>query len=333
MIFGGTGFLGTNLATSIASLNHNVIIVDNFFKKVGLVENLAVLRQNGLETIHCDVRNKDDVDRVFEMHSDVDVVLNVAAQVAFSVSVERPRLDFEINALGNFNLLECVRQKVPECIYIYASTNQVYGDLPGVRTKEFSRRFDFVDLEKGVPETYPLDFLSPYGCSKGAADQYTRDYARVYDLQTVVLRLGGIYGGHQYSTVEHGWVSFIAGEVALGRSFDRFGHGKQVRDILYVTDIVDAFLAAVERIDVAAGQIYNIGGGAENTMSVLELIDYVADLASKPDLSRQQPMRKADKLVMYLDTSKAYQELGWKPRVSKFEGIKQLLEWKLGKQL
>lgn len=327
VITGALGFVGVNLALSYLKEGHEVIGLDNRFKQLGSNENLALFEKNGGDYRYADIRNANDVDFFFKTEKDIDVVFNLAAQVAFKNSIENPRLDFEINALGTINLLESIRINDNNIIFINASTNQVYGNAKSAEVKEFDTRYDFVDLKHGLNEDFPLDFLSPYGCSKGAADQYTIDYSRCFDMKTVVTRFGGIYGIHQYSYQDHGWVSFMTNMVLNDQEFNRFGHGKQVRDILYVSDIVNALRLCVDHIDKVNGEAINIAGGSENSISVLELLTHLEKLTGNKERSIINPMRKADKLVAYLDIRKAKRLIDWEPKVSVEEGLTNLINW------
>lgn len=327
LITGALGFVGTNLALNFLNKGYIVHGVDNFFKQLGCSENLELLKTAGLNFEYLDIRNQNDVLDFFQRHPNFDCVFNLAAQVAFKNSISNPRLDFEINALGTLNLLESIRTTSPGSIFINASTNQVYGNVSGIALIEKEKRFDYVDLEYGIPESFPLDFLSPYGCSKGASDQYTLDYSRVFGIKTVVLRFGGIYGSYQYSYQDHGWVSFMTQMVREDKEFNRFGHGKQVRDILFVSDIVSALELCLIKIDKVNGQAINISGGKENSISILELLELLEQITGNKERSIVNPMRQADKLVAYLDVRKAKKLLGWEPKIPKELGIKKLIEW------
>lgn len=294
---------------------------------MGSNENLALFEKHGGDHRYVDIRNANDVDFFFKIEKNIDVVFNLAAQVAFKNSIENPRLDFEINALGTLNLLEGIRNSNNDIIFINASTNQVYGNAKSAKVKEYETRYDFVDLKYGLNEDFPLHFLSPYGCSKGASDQYTMDYSRCFDMKTVVTRFGGIYGIHQYSYQDHGWVSFMTNMVLHNRNFNRFGHGKQVRDVLYISDIVNALKLCVEKIEKVNGEAINIAGGPKNSISVLELLTLLEKLTGNKEKSIINPMRKADKLVAYLDIRKAKNLIGWEPKISVEEGLTNLIEW------
>lgn len=327
VITGALGFVGINLALAYLKEGHVVIGIDNKFKSLGSSENLKLFEQNNGIYNHVDIRNSNDVEFFFKNNKNIDVVFNLAAQVAFKNSIENPRLDFEINALGTLNILESIRLYSIETVFINASTNQVYGNANSAEVKEYDKRFDFVNLPFGIPEEFPLDFLSPYGCSKGTADQYTIDYSRCFDLKTVVTRFGGIYGDHQYSYQDHGWISFMTNMVSNNIEFNRFGHGKQVRDILFVSDIISALKLSYENISKVNGLALNISGGPENSISVLELLELLEDLTGNKERSIINPMRKADKLVAYLDIRKAKNLLGWEPRINKRAGIEKLIDW------
>lgn len=328
LITGALGFVGSNLCEHFGQDPSNTVVgIDNRYKLPGSQQNHHLILNSSSQYTYCDIRNINDVNTIFNEYQGFDLVLHMAAQVAFKCSVNNPRLDFEINALGTFNLLEATRLLCPGAIFIYASTNQVYGEMKMEKIREYDSRFDFVEMKSGVPETYPVDFLSPYGCSKGAGDMYVQDYARVYGMRTVVARFGGIYGDNQYSYEDHGWVSYISEMVRSDLEFNRFGHGKQVRDILYISDIVKAVSLMIENIESAKGEAFNISGGPDNTLSVLELLTLLEELTGNKEKSIVNPMRQADKVVMYLDISKANSKLGWTPEVHKIKGIKKLLEW------
>ena len=328
LVTGALGFVGSNLCEYFSRNENNLVVgVDNRFKLLGSNQNHELITNSGTKFDYCDIRNSNDIEHVFHEYEGFDAILHMASQVAFKCSVENPRMDFEINTLGTFNLLEATRKHCPDASFIYASTNQVYGELKNEPIKEYFTRFDFVKLKSGVPEEYRLDFLSPYGCSKGAGDMYVQDYARVYGMNTVVARFGGIYGVNQYSYEDHGWISFISEKVMRDQEFNRFGHGKQVRDILYISDIVQAINLMVDKIEEIKGDVFNISGGPDNTLSVLELLALLEELTGNKEKSIINPMRQADKVVMYLDISKADSFLGWKPQVNKVDGIKKLLEW------
>ena len=327
LITGCLGFVGVNLAKYFLQKGVEVHGIDNYSKVVGSNANHNLFENLGGHFHYCDIRNSGDVVEKIARIDDIDCLFHLASQVSFKRSVESPRNDFEINLLGTFNLLEFIRLFAPTTKMVYASTNQIYGALDDVPVVEYKTRYDFKDLSSGVPETYPYDFLSPYGCSKGGGETYCVDYARVFGLDIAVARLGGIYGEHQYSTEDHGWIAFITEMIRSDTAFNRFGHGKQVRDVLHVDDIVRALDLLAQKNWAGACGIFNISGGAANTLSVLELMALVAKLTNNEPKDTMLEMRKADKLVMYLDITKAKNELGWEPKVSYEAGIKRLIEW------
>lgn len=327
LVTGCLGFVGVNLATSLLAKGIDVHGIDNRSKIVGSSNNLELFERNGGAFHYCDFRNSNDVFAALSEIESIDCIYHLGSQVSFKRSVERPRNDFEINLLGTFNLLEFIRTKSPKTKLVYASTNQVYGALKDIAVTEHATRFDFTDLPGGVPETFAYDFLSPYGCSKGGGEAYCVDYARVYGLDISVARLGGIYGEHQYSTEDHGWIAFISEMIRTGTPYNRFGHGKQVRDVLHVSDIVNA-LEMLSKKDWSGNcGVFNISGGSTNTLSVLELINLVSEITCQKSKDTVLGMRQADKLVMYLDISKAKTELGWQPSITFEDGIKQLIAW------
>ncbi len=327
-ITGGAGFIGSNYVARLLGRGERVTVYDNL-SRAGAERNLAWLRsrfgQNAFTLIRGDVR---DADLLASSLGDADVVVHLAAQVAVTTSVEDPRTDFEINALGTFNVLEAVRQSPKRPMVIYASTNKVYGGMEDVKIVEEETRYRYADLPFGVPESQPLDFHSPYGCSKGSGDQYVRDYARIYGIPTVVFRQSCIYGLRQFGIEDQGWVAWFVIAAVTGRPITIYGDGKQVRDVLFVDDLLDAYDAAVARRGEVAGEVFNIGGGPQNTISIWREF---APLLEKA-LGRSVPVsygdwRPGDQRVYISDIRKAERLLGWKPRVGVEEGIARLVEW------
>jgi CDP-paratose 2-epimerase len=255
----------------------------------------------------------------------------MAGQVAVTTSIVDARQDFEINALGTFNVLEAVRHVAPGATLFYASTNKVYGGMEATATLEGPTRYHYSDNYHalyGISEEYPLDFHSPYGCSKGCGDQYVRDYARIYGLKTVVMRQSCIYGPRQLGVEDQGWVAHFCIAARYGRPITIYGDGKQVRDLLWVDDLIAAYEAAAERIDVAAGEIYNLGGGPGNTLSVwAEFGPLLTRLADQDIAVMFADWRAGDQPVYVSDIRKAERELGWRPRVGVPEGIERLWDW------
>ncbi|MDH4207449.1 MAG: SDR family NAD(P)-dependent oxidoreductase [Anaerolineae bacterium] len=327
LVTGGAGFIGSNLSHRLLSQGHEVVIYDNL-SRAGTKKNLAWLRQNhgqSFTLIQADVRDYPSLQRAVV---GCDVVYHLAGQVAVTWSVSDPREDFEINALGTLNALEAVRSCETPPILLFTSTNKVYGGMEEVEIVELETRHAYASLPQGVSEVQPLDFHSPYGCSKGAADQYVRDYARIYGLRTVVFRMSCIYGPRQFGVEDQGWVAHFLIASVLGRPITIYGDGKQVRDVLYVDDLVAAMESAVERIDATGGQVYNLGGGPENTISVwTEFHGLLRELLGHPVEVSYADWRPGDQLVYVSDTRKAQRELDWRPRVPVREGIERLFRW------
>jgi CDP-paratose 2-epimerase len=238
-----------------------------------------------------------------------------------------PREDFEINALGTFNVLEAIRQHSPRSFFINASTNKVYGRMEEVGVVERNGRYEYRDLPAGVSERQLLDFHSPYGCSKGVADQYTIDYARIYGLKTVTFRQSCIYGERQFGIEDQGWVAWFSIAAVLGKPITLYGDGKQIRDVLQVTDLVRAYEAAIDKAKSVSGQAFNIGGGPGNTMSLLELIAYLESELGQTLALRWSDWRPGDQPVFVCNLDKAERLLGWKPRITVTEGVRQLIAW------
>ncbi len=327
LVTGGCGFIGAHAAHRCLVLGDEVHVLDNF-SRPGTDRNEQRLRAAGPVVTHrADVTDATAVQTVFARHGPFDVVLHLAGQVAVTTSVTDPVADFNANALGTLNVLEATRRHAPGAAFLYSSTNKVYGGMEDVRIEARPRRYAYADLPHGVSETRPLDFHSPYGCSKGAADQYVRDYARIYGLKTVVLRQSCIYGTHQYGIEDQGWVSWFCIAASQGRPITVYGDGKQVRDVLYIDDLVAAYLRVVERIDEAAGHIFNVGGGPGQTLSILELLDRLKERVSEPLQVSFAAARPGDQLVCIMDVRKAQQLLDWAPRVGAAEGVERLLDW------
>ena len=327
-ITGGAGFIGCNLADDHLRRGDHVIVFDNLSRR-GTQANLDWLHaQHGerLTFVQGDIR--DFTALLAALPADAERVYHMAGQVAVTTSVANPREDFEINALGTFNVQEAVRTKAPRAITFYASTNKVFGGMEQIAVVEEATRYRYRDLPLGISESEPLDFHSPYGCSKGAGDQYVRDYARIYGLRTVVFRQSCIYGTRQFGVEDQGWVAHFCIAACLGRPISIYGNGKQVRDVLWIDDLVAAYHAAAAHIDVAVGRIYNIGGGPDNTMSIwLEFGALLEKLAGHPIPVKHGAWRPGDQPVYISDIRKAQLELGWRPQVSMPQGVERLWQW------
>jgi len=328
LITGGAGFIGSNCAAHFLNQGHAITIFDNFTRP-GSHMNVAWLRerfdQSQLRVIEGDLR---DYEALLDAASGTDVVLHLASQVAVTLSVLDPREDFESNAVGTFNVLEAVRHAAPQAAVLYASTNKVYGGMEDIQIEEEASRYTYADHVYGIPETYPLDFHSPYGCSKGTGDQYTRDYARIYGLRTLVFRQSCIYGRRQFGVEDQGWVAHFAIAAAKGRPITIYGDGKQIRDLLHISDLIRAYEQGIARIDTLAGEVFNIGGGPENTISIwAEFGPLLESLSGHKIQVERGGWRPGDQRVFIADIRKAQELLGWRPEVSPHEGISDLYAW------
>ena len=328
VITGGAGFIGSNTAAHFLKAGANVTVLDNFSRR-GTESNVAWLkRQPGagrLSIVKADIRSDHaELARAFDR---ADVVFHLAAQVAVTTSVTNPREDFEINALGTFNVVEAVRASAAKPIVVYSSTNKVYGKMGDAGVVERAGRYEYEDLPHGAGEHRLLDFTSPYGCSKGAGDQYVVDYARIYGLRTLTFRQSCIYGPRQFGVEDQGWIAWFAIRAMQNKPVTIFGDGRQVRDVLHVSDLIACYEAAIDKIDVTSGQAYNVGGGPANTMSLLELIDLLeAKLGRRLEYSFDD-WRPGDQRVFIADIRRAEADFGWKPTLNPTQGVGRLVDW------
>lgn len=331
LITGGCGFLGSNLAADALVRGDELMVFDNLSRN-GSRSNLEWLNSQGIFTFrHGDIRNRNDVERVVSEFQP-DAVFHLAGQVAMTTSIANPQMDFEINVVGSHNLLESIRLRCPNAAVIYSSTNKVYGDLEQFNYAETDTRYRCVQQPCGFDETVQLSFQSPYGCSKGAADQYMLDYARVFGLRTVVFRHSSMYGGRQFATYDQGWVGWFcqkAVEAVRGNTepFTISGTGKQVRDVLHGDDMKRLYLSAVQHIDQAAGQAFNIGGGVDNSLSLLELLVMLEQITGTKLNYTQLPVRESDQRVFIADITKARHLLEWSPQVTALAGVTAMVTW------
>jgi CDP-paratose 2-epimerase len=321
LITGGLGFIGIN-AAKYFSTDNEIHIVDNVSRK-GNMENYETISNNKNITLHVkDIRNFFDIEDVFKKIQP-DVVLHLAGQVAVTFSVTNPREDFEINALGTFNILESIRLHSPNTTLLFASTNKVYGNYQSDLIEE-EKRYSYV-FDGGVNEETSLDFHSPYGCSKGSADQYVRDYSRIYGLKTVVLRQSCIYGQNQFGIEDQGWVAWFTIASTFGKKFFIYGDGKQVRDVLHIDDLINLYETIINNIDKCKGQIFNVGGGEDNTLSLLELLN---TLGKQNTLNYQySDWRPGDQKIYVSDITKLKNTIGWTPKIGVEEGLEKLQSW------
>lgn len=336
LITGGCGFLGSNLANEVLTRGDALVIYDNL-TRLGSDKNLSWLQSVGsFDFVLGDIQNTLAVEELIKQHQP-DVIFHLAGQVAMTTSITNPRNDFEINALGTLNVLEGVRKYAPECLVVYSSTNKVYGDLEQYTYTEFAKRYDLPAFPSGLPESTPLSFSSPYGCSKGSADQYMLDYHRVFKLKTVVFRHSSMYGGRQFSTYDQGWVGWFCEQAIKHKEgkaepFTISGNGKQVRDVLHAEDMIRLYFAAVANKDKAQGEVFNIGGGMKFSLSLLELFDILEKELDTKLTYTMLPPRESDQKVFVADISKAANLLGWVPVVDPVTGLRKMITWTSSKE-
>ncbi len=332
LITGGCGFLGSNIASEILKQGDEIIIFDSLYR-FGSYQNKEWLETQGTFIfIHGDIRNTNDVERTIKTHKP-DVIYHLAGQVAMTTSISDPRMDFEVNVGGSFNLLNAVRLYSPDSAIIYSSTNKVYGDLEQFTYEETDTRYNCIEKPNGFDESVNLDFHSPYGTSKGSADQYMLDFARIYGLKTVVFRHSSMFGGRQFATYDQGWIGWFTQQainIKNGTQKEPFtisGNGKQVRDIAHAEDMVALYLKASTKINSIKGQAFNVGGGIDNSSSLLELFSFLEkELDVKMDY-KELPVRESDQKIFVADLTKAKELIGWEPKISKEEGIRKMIEW------
>jgi CDP-paratose 2-epimerase len=329
LITGGAGFIGTNLAARLLAEGERVSILDNL-SRPGVERNVAWLEAEAggaFDVIEADVCDAAAVTRATR---EVTSVFHLAAQVAVTTSLEDPRADFEVNARGTLNVLEAVRARPEPPRLLFTSTNKVYGALDDLELREQARRYAPPPGSRyalGVSEARPVEFHSPYGCSKGAADQYVLDWARTFGVPAVVFRMSCIYGPHQQGTEDQGWIAHVVRSALRGEHITIYGSGKQVRDALYVGDLVEAFLLARAAAPALAGEAFNVGGGPAHTLSLLELVDVLEQLEGTRPLLAFADWRLADQRWYVSDSRKLHAATGWAPHVSVKEGVRRLHAW------
>ncbi len=340
LITGGCGFLGSNLAFYFLKKDYEVFIIDSLERK-GSINNLEWLKSNSLKNqltfAKYDISKQEELNIFFEKFAPFEFICHVAGQVAMTLSIENPRKDMETNVIGTFNVLEAMRKYSPNALLAYSSTNKVYGDLNWIKVTENEKRYVLNDFPLGLDENIPLDFSTPYGCSKGSADQYVKDWARLFDLKTVIFRHSSIYGGRQFASIDQGWIGWFCLKALEQKSafnniqvkpFTISGTGKQVRDVLHSDDLVSLYQCAFEKKDILKGEIFNIGGGKENSLSILELIDILRDELSFKELNfKKIARRNSDQDCFIANIGKAKEILEWEPKLSHRQGIKKMLEW------
>ncbi len=326
LITGGAGFIGSNLSARFLKKGFDVTIFDNF-ERLGTRENAKWLKSEypNVNIVTGDIRKYNDLKKAVK---DKDIIFHLAAQVAVTTSVLDPRTDFDINALGTFNLLEAIRSTKSKPLIIFTSTNKVYGGMEDVVIKEKKDTYAYRDYPEGISEKMNLDFHSPYGCSKGAADQYVRDYGRIYGIPTVVFRQSCIYGPRQFGIEDQGWIAWFIIATVLGKKITIYGDGKQVRDVLYIDDLVRLFETAVAKKGKAAGKIYNVGGGKDNILSVWSQFGPILErLFGKTLTPAFADWRPGDQKVYVSDIRFVGRDLGWRPEIKVEKGIEKLYMW------
>lgn len=328
LIIGGAGFIGINAAEKFIDLGWQVTILDNLSRK-GTDLNLKWLSKKfprKYKFVKADIVSDQKIlDRETAKN---DAVLHLAAQVAVTTSILDPYHDMMVNILGTIHVLEAIRKiKGKKPSLIYASTNKVYGNLTHLKVSEKSKRYVLDDHSNGIHENHQLDFHSPYGCSKGAAEQYVRDYSRIYGLKTVVFRQSCIYGRHQFGIEDQGWIAWFVIATLLKKPVKLYGNGKQVRDVLFVDDLVDLYYAAIKNINEVSGHIFNIGGGQSNSISILELFDTLKENHGLGVDYTHHELRAGDQKIFISDNNNIHKSIGWKPKVALREGIAELLQW------
>jgi len=334
LITGGTGFVGSNLVINFLNKGNEVIALDNLSDPTGgAVKNLIYLKNKFGDKLNfspADIRNFEALKKVMK---DVDVVIHTAAQTAMTPSIENPREDFEINAIGSFNVLEAARQSNSDPILAYTATNKVYGTLTKdpIPLVEKETRWDYDKSSKyynGITEDYPLDIGGPYGISKCVGDMYFLEYRRTYDMKTFAFRMSAICGELQYAIEVHGWVGWILTRAFQNQPINIFGDGKQVRGVLHVADLIRAFELAIENIKKTKGHAFNIGGNRENSFSILELLNFMKkEFGIKPSEIKYVDWRKIDQKCYISNNKKAFDYFGWKQAISKEDAVRRMYNW------
>ncbi len=326
LITGGAGFIGSNLADALLRDGDEVVILDNLSRD-GVDSNVRWLLDEHGGKVRVEVGDVTDARKVAALVSGARRVYHLAAQVAVTTSLEDPLQDLQTNLIGTFNVLEAARALSRPPAILFTSTNKVYGGLDDVRIERAGEAYQYADGRLGIAENSPLDFHSPYGCSKGAADQYVRDYARIFGIPTVVFRMSCVYGSRQFGTEDQGWVAHFARAVLNGDPITVYGDGCQVRDILWVGDLVRGMRTAIDRAKETPGAVYNIGGGKQNAVSVRQVIDRLMEMTGSVVPIELAPWRPGDQRIYVSDTSRAAAELGWSAVTGCDEGLRRLVEW------
>jgi len=335
VITGGAGFVGSNLTERLLREGHKVKIIDDLSRPGGkVVENLNYLQNKFSDKIKSKEfefaqRSVTDLEALKTHFKNADVICHLAAQTAMTTSMSNPVEDFNANALGSFNVMEAARQAADGAVMLYTSTNKVYGDMAAAKIEAKATRYEFSDekYRDGITEDFPIAPESPYGCSKYTGESYFSDYFNTYGIKTIVFRCSSMYGTMQKSLEDQAWVSWFVNSILQNKPLTIYGDGKQTRDILYITDVVEAITSAINRIDNTKGQAFNIGGGLSNSISILELIDMVEKETQKKANYKFGEWRLADQRVYISNVEKAKKYFGWYPKISKEEGVRRQTEW------
>ena len=327
LVIGGAGFIGSNFVKYILEEGGKVYLWDNFSRK-GTVQNISGLKKNHnlIKIIKSNYLNNQKLMK--DIIEKCDCIFHLAAQVAVTSSLEDPMHDFKTNIFGTFKLLENIRKSKKKPIFIYASTNKVYGNLNyvDIEKNKKSEEYNYLNID-GIDENFNLDFYTPYGCSKGSADQYVLDYSRIFNLKTVVVRQSCIYGENQYGIEDQGWVACLAIQALLGKNINIYGDGLQVRDVLHVRDLYEFWKAAFFKINKSNGNAYNIGGGLKNKISINNYIKALKREVNTQIKIKYHDWRPGDQKIYVSDINKALKDLQWSPKIKFDDGLKRLLDW------
>jgi len=329
VVVGGAGFIGSNLAESFLREGRDVIILDNL-SRPGVVENLHWLQDRHGDLVHPVIEDIRDIEAIKSVFKKASAVFHFAAQTAVTTSLARPVDDFEVNALGTVNVLEAIRSGAPRAPIIFASTNKVYGNLAGLEMVQSAECYEPADQAvalHGIGEDQKPDFCTPYGCSKGVADQYVLDYAKSYGLRTAVLRMSCIYGPRQFGTEDQGWVAHFLIKALRSEPISIYGDGRQVRDILHVNDAVSAYRLLLGQIDAAQGHAYNLGGGPANAVSIMTVLHEIEQLMGRRLSVDHDEWRAGDQVYFVADTRRLQRTLGWKSTIPWRQGLRDLYDW------
>lgn len=325
LIIGGCGFIGYNLTNYLLKNNFDITIIDNLSRETAKINHKKLNKNHSVQFYKLNINNKNKITNIFKSKK-FDLIVHLAAQVAVTTSLTDPLNDFKTNVYSTVQILELVRLYQKKSLFIFSSTNKVYGDLADHEITEEVNRYKFKNI-KAINETINLSFSTPYGCSKGAADQYVRDYSKSYGLNTVVLRKSCIYGENQYGIEDQGWVSWLLIQIKKNNNINIYGNGKQVRDILHISDLTELYLLLYKNKNKVKGEIFNIGGGIHNTVSINEFLEYTKKLTNNKIRFVFKKERTSDQKVYISDISKIYRKIGWAPKINTKNGIKKIYNW------